>query len=189
MPRYAFKEWAVICDALGRGDQALILRKGGIAEENGEFRPDHAKFWLFPTFLHQKADGVKELVVGRLRDLETTKPIDQTLTLTHYVEVAKPYRSMRLDLLLDLDSLHVWSEATVKQRFEYRQPGMFVLPARVFKVAEPITIVNKPEYDGCKTWVDLETDYPENGQPVLTDRQFADVLESIDRLLNPTALA
>ena len=59
MPRFAFKEWAVICDALSRGEQALILRKGGIAEENGEFRPDHARFWLFATYLHQKPDGLK----------------------------------------------------------------------------------------------------------------------------------
>jgi UDP-N-acetylglucosamine 2-epimerase (non-hydrolysing) len=29
----AFKEWAVVVDALGRGEQTLILRKGGIQEE------------------------------------------------------------------------------------------------------------------------------------------------------------
>lgn len=186
MPRFAFKEWAVICDALGRGEQALILRKGGIAEENGEFRPDHARFWLFPTYLHQKPEGLKLSVVDRLRELEETKPTDNTVKLTHYVEVARPYRSMRLESLLGLDALHVWSEATVRQRFDYRQPGLFVLPARVYRVPEPVTIINKPEYDGCKTWVDLEHESPANGTPVLTDRQFADVLELIDKTLNPS---
>ena len=38
----AFKEWAVICEALALGRQALILRKGGIAETGGAFRPEHS---------------------------------------------------------------------------------------------------------------------------------------------------
>ena len=33
----AFKEWAVICHRLGAGEQSLLLRKGGIAEEGGVF--------------------------------------------------------------------------------------------------------------------------------------------------------
>ena len=38
MLKDAFKEWAVICRALAEGRQALILRKGGIAEAGGDFR-------------------------------------------------------------------------------------------------------------------------------------------------------
>ena len=33
----ALKEWAVTVDALGRGDQIIILRKGGIHKEDKEF--------------------------------------------------------------------------------------------------------------------------------------------------------
>jgi hypothetical protein len=32
MESIAFKEWAIVCEALGRGGQSIILRKGGIAE-------------------------------------------------------------------------------------------------------------------------------------------------------------
>src|SRR5438093_782089 len=49
----AFKEWAVVVDALGRGEQILILRKGGIRERRGEFQVDHASFWLFATQHHE----------------------------------------------------------------------------------------------------------------------------------------
>jgi hypothetical protein len=49
----AFKEWAVVVDALGRGEQVLILRKGGIREQRGEFQADHHEFWLFPTRYHE----------------------------------------------------------------------------------------------------------------------------------------
>ena len=37
---FGFKEWTLICDALGRGEQSIILRKGGIAEGRAGFRFD-----------------------------------------------------------------------------------------------------------------------------------------------------
>ena len=33
----AFKEWLGVCEALGSGRQSLILRKGGVAEDGGEY--------------------------------------------------------------------------------------------------------------------------------------------------------
>ena len=59
MLQHAFKEWAVICKALAEGRQAIILRKGGIAEEGETFRLEHKQFWLFPTYLHQQETGIK----------------------------------------------------------------------------------------------------------------------------------
>ena len=59
MLKHAFKEWAVICQALADGKQALILRKGGIAEAGDDFQVEHTRFWLFPTFVHQQRDGIK----------------------------------------------------------------------------------------------------------------------------------
>ena len=56
----AFKEWAAVCRALADGTQTVILRKGGIAEAGGEFRPEHARFWLYPTHFHeQQRAGLK----------------------------------------------------------------------------------------------------------------------------------
>ena len=59
MLNIAFKEWAVVCRALAEGRQALILRKGGIAETGGQFSPEHSRFWLYPTFAHEKPEGIK----------------------------------------------------------------------------------------------------------------------------------
>ena len=42
--RTALKEWAVACEALGRGQQILLIRKGGISEEHREFRVEHPEF-------------------------------------------------------------------------------------------------------------------------------------------------
>lgn len=185
MARFAFKEWAVVCRALAEGQQTLILRKGGIAEEGGVFRPDHARFWLFPTYLHQKADGLKPSAAAWLRDVERDRPPTDVVRLTHYVEVPAAVRADRLEQVLDLDLYHVWSAATVRQRFAYRAPGLYVLPARVFALTTPMDVPNRPEYDGCKTWVDLGEGLPASGAPVLADSAFANVLDAVGRV-SPT---
>lgn len=187
MPRFAFKEWAVVCRALAEGRQALILRKGGIAEDGDIFRPDHDRFWLFPTYLHQRSESLKPAAAEGLAAVEAARPPAEVVRLTHYVEVPTAFRAARLEQVLELDRLHVWSEVTVRQRFDYRRPGLYVLPARVFQATEPVEVRNRPEYDGCKTWVDLEAERPVTGTPVLADRAFAEVLESIDRAIHPEA--
>src|SRR5262249_22627308 len=58
-----FKEWAGVCDALIQGRQSLIVRKGGIREGAGpgEFVPEHAAFWLYPTWVHQAEQGLRPI--------------------------------------------------------------------------------------------------------------------------------
>ena len=52
----ALKEWAVTCQALARGEQVLLLRKGGIHEDSKDFRVIHREFLLYPTYEHQKRE-------------------------------------------------------------------------------------------------------------------------------------
>src|ERR671932_22148 len=56
----AFKEWAVTVRALAEGEQLLTLRKGGIRETGKHFKLDHSRFFLYPTFDHQRSDLVRE---------------------------------------------------------------------------------------------------------------------------------
>ena len=56
----AFKEWAVTVRALAEGEQLVTLRKGGIREENKHFEVEHDRFFLYPTFDHQRNDLVRE---------------------------------------------------------------------------------------------------------------------------------
>lgn len=188
--REAFKEWAVICKALAAGRQAIIVRKGGVAESAGIFTPDHTRFWLYPTYAHQQRDGIKPEAGPLLEEAERERPPAGVLRLSHFVEVSGVFQVHKLFGALVLDHLHLWSEGTIRKRFDYRQPGLFVLPARVYQVPQTIELVDKPEYEGCKTWVEFDRDLPTDGAvPVLDDRRFADVLESLHRLLNPTAWA
>ena len=188
--RMAFKEWAVICRALGEGKQAIILRKGGIAEEHGRFTPDHSRFWLYPTYVHQQREGIKASALPLLEIVQKEPHDSKRVRFTHFAEVSGVFQVLDLPRILDLDSLHLWSEETVKMKFHYRTPGIFILPVRVYRVARPIEHLVKPEYDGCKTWVDLGEDLSTQGAtPVLSDREYHDVLDSLDRILNPTSFA
>ena len=56
----AFKEWAVTVRALSEGEQLLTLRKGGIREESKHFELDHDRFFLYPTFDHQRNNLVRQ---------------------------------------------------------------------------------------------------------------------------------
>src|SRR3982751_3462271 len=60
MESIGFKEWAVVCEALGQGRQSVILRKGGIAEGQEGFSFKHSEFFLFPTWFHEQPHKVRE---------------------------------------------------------------------------------------------------------------------------------
>ncbi|MGV3757322.1 MAG: DUF1802 family protein [Verrucomicrobiota bacterium] len=51
----AFKEWAIVVDALGRGEQIILLRKGGISEGRGGFQVEHPQFLFWPTLFSPAA--------------------------------------------------------------------------------------------------------------------------------------
>lgn len=190
MLQHAFKEWAVICRALADGKQALILRKGGIAEGKLGFQVEHDRFWLFPTYLHQQAEGIKPEATALLEQAEKEKPAAGVVRLTHFVEVPGVYHVHDLSAALILDHLHFWSVGTIRSRFAYRQPGLFVLPVRVYRAAQAFELPETPAYAGCKSWVKLETALPiEGATPVLGDEAFRDLLHTLDTILNPIALA
>ena len=191
MLKSAFKEWAVICKALAEGQQALILRKGGVAEADGDFRVEHTRFWLFPTYTHQQqAEGLRPEALPLLEQAEAERPPAGTVRLSHFAEVTGIYHVHALVSALLLAHLHFWSEETVRKRFAYRTPGLFVMPVRVYQAAQTFDLPDTAYYQGCRSWVELERELPTEGAtPVLTEGQMRDLRQSLDLLLNPTALA
>ena len=152
--RIAFKEWAAICEALAGGRQDVILRKGGVAEVGGEFRPEHAKFWLYPTFVHQQEGGLAPEGEPYLAAALASQPPPGVVRIRHIVEVLAVHCAMTLEELLPLQTRHIWSAATVAQRFHYRTPGLYVLAVKVIE-APAFEFVETPAQAGCKTWVEL----------------------------------
>jgi hypothetical protein len=180
----AFKEWAVICEAIAAGRQALILRKGGIAEEGGVFRPEHAEFLLYPTYFHEHRAGLKSEFLPLFESAEAAKPPAGTIRFTHFVRVERVTRVTDINVALALDPLHAWTPAVVEQRFQYRTPGLFVLAVRAFRLARPVEAIERPEYAGCKTWVALDQSVDTTAaEPVLSDTQFAEFSSALSGLI------
>src|SRR5712672_413788 len=127
----AFKEWAVVVDALGHGEQILILRKGGIREKRGEFHVDHKTFWLFPTQYHEEERSVIASKRPALRELRATAPSD-AVDIQFYAVVDNVVEIANAPVLDRLQGRHIWAEHVLRQRFEFgREHGLHALIVRV----------------------------------------------------------
>jgi len=183
MIHHAFKEWAVVCRALATGRQSLILRKGGIADEGGLFRPEHERFLLYPTFLHQQRDCIKPEAMALLEDAISNEPPAGIVRFTHWVEVTSVRQIAKLEQALALDPLHVWSAETVKKRFHYRQPGLYCLALRVHQLEDAHEEPVLSEYDGCKTWVELRNGIGEANSTLVAGDPQDRLSQKIESLL------
>ena len=190
----AFKEWAVICRALAEGKQSLILRKGGIAEEGGEFTVEHTRaFGLYPTYTHQQRDGIKPeplpmLKATRKRKNHTTGVV----RLSHWAEVTGVYRVRDLLLALMLPHLHFWSEEAIRKRFSpiaSFRASTWCWTVRVYQAPQIHEIVETPASMGCKSWVEMDEPQSTAGsKPVLTDAEYHDVSKQLGLLLKSRGL-
>lgn len=169
----ALKEWAVICRELAEGRQTVLLRKGGIREQSRGFSVEHDEFYLFPTYVHQNADELIAAARAALPDVERAAPPGGILRLDLYATVARVIEVRDLEALRRLDGQHALAWAAVERRFHYRRPGLHVIAVRVFRLPQPLAVPNLARYDGCRSWVALESEYPPTGcQPVLTEVDF-----------------
>jgi len=169
----AFKEWAAVCAALAAGRQTIILRKGGIAEGAAGFRVAHREFWLYPTQFHQAPEALVPAAAADLAQAAAWQPPPGEVHLRLAAQVYEVYEIATLETAHRLAGLHVWSPATVEQRFYYRQPGLFLLLVRVHAAAEPLRVPETAAMAGCKSWVPLPSPASAAVLPVLDDAAFA----------------
>ena len=154
--RTAFKEWAVICRALASGRQDVILRKGGIVEPGGAFRPEYARFLLLPTFLHQSAESLvpeaRDLLVG----IDDDRPPEGTVVFRHGAFVRAAHRITDRRALDAYRDRHVWAESVVDERFHRWQDELHVLEVAVTPLPSPVVLPWQESYGGCRSWVELD---------------------------------
>lgn len=153
----AFKEWLGICRALASGRQSLLLRKGGISEGPGGFRPEHPAFWLFPTRLHEAAQGIRPAPDEPAADPAPGAAPSPELVLSTLAVVESATWVDDPDALAALEPLHAWTAETVASRFAYRAPGLWVLGVRAYHDPEGgHAIVPTAAQAGCRSWVTLD---------------------------------
>jgi len=172
MQRTGFKEWALVCEALGRGEQTVLLRKGGIAEGRGGFGFRYPEFFLFPTFFHE------QLVKVRKPGAEMPAAREGEVEIRYFAKLEAEKEVTAWDEAAGLAPLHILAETVVRERFEYKGAGVHVALVRVFRLEPSWIFPDKPAYGGCRSWVNLpEPPAGTQFQPVLSDAEHAVVAE------------
>jgi hypothetical protein len=155
MEMIGFKEWTLICEALGHGEQSIILRKGGIAEGREGFRFKHPAFFLFPTLFHEQ--------VSKLRlPPETPLPLglpEDSIVIRYWAEVQWTADLHTWESVERLEPFHLWRNEVLRERFAYDpkdgKQGISLAFLRVHRLETPWEIPQHPRYGGCRSWVDL----------------------------------
>ena len=167
----AFKEWGIVVDALGSGEQIVVLRKGGIAEGREGFQVEHKKFWLFPTRFHQQAEGVVESAQIRFKEHDWS--VENMVRVEYFAEVKAVEKLESLTVAERLRGQHIWRDEVIAERFDWgRDEGLYAIAVRVSRLAEPVELPMVAAYGGCKSWVQLERELPLAKKPVLNDKDF-----------------
>lgn len=183
--RTAFKEWAIVVDALGRGDQILILRKGGIAEGKGGFHVEHPRFFFFPTLFHQQRESVLPSAQMRYDEIAPSLPPPEVLRLEFCAEVVVWRKLDSLAAVERLRGQHIWRDEVLAQRFDWgKEHGVFALAVRVSRLSQRVEVPMLPSYGGCKSWVEIASDIATaESQPVLPETEFQARLQQFESAL------
>ena len=178
MQSIGFKEWALVCEALGRGEQSILLRKGGIAEGRDGFGFRHAECFLFPTFFHE------QVVKTRLPEAELPPRRDGQVEIRYFVKLDAEKEITSWEEAAALESFHILAESVVRERFEYKQAGLHVALVRVFRLEPAWTFPDKPAYGGCRSWLNLpECPAGTRFDPVLSDSEHNDRSRTFEQTL------
>ncbi len=152
----AFKEWEGICDALGRGDQDVILRKGGIHEGREGFSFGAEKFFLFPTRFHGQGDNMRVSGPPQRPEWEVGDEVE----IRYFVKCHAAQTLTEWDDVTALADRHVWTEKTIRERFDWEGKGMptsriHCAEVKVYELAEPFTFIYERGHGGCRSWVEI----------------------------------
>jgi hypothetical protein len=191
----AFKEWAVTVRALAEGEQLVTLRKGGVRETDKHFQLEHERFFLYPTFDHQRIDLVRESHKPELRraleegvwadawtmDGGITQP--DRVRIRAWAEVAGHYLVSDPRAIDALSPYYVWTPDYAEKRLAWkRRHPLHVLLLRTYRIPRPVTVKVRDEYSGCRSWLELHRELPFEGTPVLSDEEFERAAEEIDSI-------
>ena len=165
----ALKEWASVIDALDRGDQVVLIRKGGLADPHFGIEAD--RFYLFPTNYHDAGGG------------EPTH-----VPITHWAEVVRAWQVRDIETLYRLEPLVAIDRVTLDTRYKFRpDQAINVLAVRTWRLAKPVKVAMREAYAGCRSWVSLDEEIDIDGSvPALSEAALQAKIDSVDALLAVT---
>jgi hypothetical protein len=172
----ALKEWASAIAAMGRGDQVILIRKGGIADP--KFGLEAQRFYLFPTNFHEGGAPAPALSVA--------EGILPAIQITHWCEVVKTWEIRDLDALLRLESQVVFDRTTLETRYRFRpDQAIHVIAVRTFALGRPTTVPMNDRYEGCRSWLSLDEEIDiDDSHQVLNETQLRTKIDAVAAALS-----
>ncbi|TCP55530.1 hypothetical protein EV586_103183 [Tumebacillus sp. BK434] len=172
----ALKEWAVCIDAIAKGEQLVLIRKGGITEETREFRLEETSFYLYPTYEHQRSQLIKPQYQARVEaTMQGVTVPPQEVVITHAAHVVDDITVLAEQDLKRLDPFHIMTHDYAAERLQWRNDKpLHILTVRAYKLTVPKTIPVAEGYLGCKSWITLQQPIVDTDlEPVLSEAAFA----------------
>jgi hypothetical protein len=181
---HALKEWAVAVDALEEGNMIMLLRKGGIKEEGHRFSVTHNRILLYPTYEHQQPNLLKPEYAAQVTSV-TSGWHPETVRISSWAEITDILLVSDEKSVAKLLPYHIWNEQFVSDRLRWKpRQSLFILLLRTYRLPQPQLIRYRPEYGGCRSWIDItEAINLEGIVPVLDDTTYTAQVTQIRNLL------
>lgn len=162
----ALKEWSTVIESLGRGEQVVLIRKGGIADP--KFGVEANQFYLYPTYFHQGESDHRPSV-----------------SITHWCEVVRVFTFRQIAVLHRLAAFVSIPLETLESRYRFRpDEALNVIGVRTYALPRPVAVKFQDEYAGCRSWLSIDDEIDvENSKPVLSEEALESKLDAIDSLL------
>ncbi|ALF55595.1 hypothetical protein ACX27_26555 [Nostoc piscinale CENA21] len=182
---YALKEWSVAINALETAKTIMLLRKGGIHEQNGRFQVAHEQVLLYPTFEHQQPFLLKSEYANLVCPV-TPGWHPETIRIGSWAEITDILPISEESTVNALLPFHIWNEYFISDRLKWkpRQP-LYVLLLRTYKLPKVQEIPYLPKYGGCKSWIDLAQPIGiAHATPVLSDADYSEIVNEIRTIIS-----
>lgn len=169
----ALKEWNVAVNALEGGRTIVLLRKGGIREQAGQFNVNDKQVLLYPTFEHQQPDLLKPDFASQVKIVESGWH-PENIRIASWAEITDVFLVAWEPAIKALFPYHIWNEKFVGDRLKWKQnQPIYILLLRAYRLAETAKIQYISEYGGCRSWIDLASPISlEGSEAVLSDREY-----------------
>ncbi|MBI2104842.1 MAG: DUF1802 family protein [Candidatus Omnitrophica bacterium] len=183
----ALKEWATVLEAMARGEQLVLIRKGGLIEPGSGFELAAPAFVFYPTFEHQAVNYLRPEFRRYFEEAQSRRAPEGEVRIDLIGAAVSSVQSGDPGLIQRLAPFHVYNEAFVTQRLKWQpdQP-LTIVVVRVFRLPSPQVLTVAPRYAGCKSWVDLDAPLALTGAvPALDEAAFQRRLHVLQPLLPP----
>ena len=173
-------------EAMGRGEQVLLIRKGGLIEAGSGFELAAPVFVFYPTFEHQAVNYLRSQFQGYFEAASQHRAPAGQVRVELAGVAAAAWTSSDPTAIERLSDFHIYNEAFASQRLKWQPDQPVVIAAvRTFRLPQPQLLPVAPQYAGCKSWVQLDAPVSlAEARPVLDEATFAERLRDVTSRLS-----